>query len=159
MKGALASLARRRAISVFPTPVGPIMRMFLGVISWRMFSPSCMRRQRLRSAIATARLAAFWPTMYLSSSEAISRGVMLDIVRFLMAREFLELELFDGVILIGVDTDIGGDAEAVLDDAERVEFGVTIECARCRQSKGATGTDGHDAFLGLDDVAVAGDDQ
>jgi len=31
MKGALARLARRRAISVFPTPVAPIMRMFLGM--------------------------------------------------------------------------------------------------------------------------------
>ena len=29
-KGASASFARRRAISVLPTPVGPIMRMFLG---------------------------------------------------------------------------------------------------------------------------------
>ena len=33
MNGALASLASRRAISVLPTPVGPIIRMFLGVIS------------------------------------------------------------------------------------------------------------------------------
>ena len=33
MNGAFASLARRRAISVLPTPVGPIMMMFLGVIS------------------------------------------------------------------------------------------------------------------------------
>ena len=32
-KGASASLASRRAISVFPQPVGPIMRMFLGTIS------------------------------------------------------------------------------------------------------------------------------
>ncbi|MCY1311805.1 hypothetical protein D9M70_621550 [compost metagenome] len=78
MKGALANLARRRAISVLPTPVGPIIRMFLGVISWRRGSATCWRRQRLRSATATARLARFWPTMYLSSSETISPGVMLD---------------------------------------------------------------------------------
>lgn len=32
-KGASASLASRRAISVLPHPVGPIMRMFLGTIS------------------------------------------------------------------------------------------------------------------------------
>ena len=32
-KGAFASLASRRAISVLPHPVGPIMSMFLGVIS------------------------------------------------------------------------------------------------------------------------------
>jgi predicted RND superfamily exporter protein len=30
---ALANLAKRRAISVLPTPVGPIIRMFLGVTS------------------------------------------------------------------------------------------------------------------------------
>ena len=35
MKGASANFARRRAISVLPTPVGPIIKMFLGVISWR----------------------------------------------------------------------------------------------------------------------------
>ena len=67
-KGALASLASRRAISVFPTPVGPIIRMFLGEIYALNSSASCMRRQRFRSAIATARLAESWPIMYLSSS-------------------------------------------------------------------------------------------
>ena len=35
MNGALASLASRRAISVLPTPVGPIIRMFLGITSSR----------------------------------------------------------------------------------------------------------------------------
>jgi hypothetical protein len=35
---------------------------------------SCSRRQRLRSAMATARLASAWPTMKRSSSETISRG-------------------------------------------------------------------------------------
>ncbi len=33
MNGAPVSVARRRAISVLPTPVGPIMRMFLGATS------------------------------------------------------------------------------------------------------------------------------
>jgi hypothetical protein len=35
---------------------------------------TCWRRQRLRSAMATARLAASWPTMCLSSSETILHG-------------------------------------------------------------------------------------
>ena len=48
MKGAPASLARRREISVLPTPVGPIIRMFLGNTSSRSFSSSFRRRQRLR---------------------------------------------------------------------------------------------------------------
>jgi hypothetical protein len=56
-EGRVGQRARRRAISVLPTPVGPIIRMFLGVISARSFSSTCWRRQRLRSAMATARLA------------------------------------------------------------------------------------------------------
>src|SRR5882672_6972990 len=74
MKGAPASRASRREISVLPTPVGPIIRMFFGSTSSRSFSSSCNRRQRLRSAMATARLASPWPTMKRSSSETISRG-------------------------------------------------------------------------------------
>ena len=35
MKGAPASFASRRAISVLPTPVGPIIRMFFGITSSR----------------------------------------------------------------------------------------------------------------------------
>ena len=61
--GASAIFARRRATSVFPTPVGPIMMMFFGAISSRSSSGTCCRRQRLRSAIATARFASCWPTM------------------------------------------------------------------------------------------------
>jgi hypothetical protein len=74
MKGAFASLASRRAISVLPTPVGPIIRMFFGNTSSRKLPLSCCRRQRLRSAMDTARLASAWPTMNRSSSETISRG-------------------------------------------------------------------------------------
>src|SRR5271163_3233623 len=74
MNGASARRASRRAISVFPTPVGPIIRMFLGVISSRKASGTRRRRQRLRSATATARLASACPTTNRSSSETISRG-------------------------------------------------------------------------------------
>src|SRR5277367_1227524 len=98
MKGALASRARRRAISVLPTPVGPIIRMFFGVISARRLSATWPRRQRLRKAIATARFAAFWPTMCLSSSSTISLGVICDIA----------LQLLDGQAAVGVDADIRG---------------------------------------------------
>ena len=59
--GACASLASRRAISVFPTPVGPIMMMFFGATSSRSSGGTFCRRQRLRSAMATARLARCWP--------------------------------------------------------------------------------------------------
>ena len=56
--GDCASRASRRAISVLPTPVGPIIRMFFGAISSASSGASFCRRMRLRSAIATARLAA-----------------------------------------------------------------------------------------------------
>jgi hypothetical protein len=58
MKGELVSLARRRAISVLPTPVGPIMMMFFGMISSAISGGSFCRRIRFLSAMATARLAA-----------------------------------------------------------------------------------------------------
>src|SRR5947209_12563884 len=74
MNGAPASLASRRAISVLPTPVGPIIRMFFGSTSSRSEPVSCSLRQRLRKAMDTARLASAWPTMKRSSSETISRG-------------------------------------------------------------------------------------
>ena len=44
-------------------PVGPIIRMFFGTTSSRIASGKRCRRQRLRSAIATARLASCWPMM------------------------------------------------------------------------------------------------
>src|SRR6266852_3912569 len=74
--GQPARRARRRAISVFPTPVGPIMRMFFGKTSSAISGGSFCRRTRFRNATATARFAAACPTMYLSSSRTISRGVM-----------------------------------------------------------------------------------
>ena len=63
MNGAPARRARRREISVLPQPVGPIIRMFFGATSSRSGPCSCCRRQRLRRAMATARLASCWPTM------------------------------------------------------------------------------------------------
>ncbi len=68
INGALASLAKRRAISVFPTPVGPIIKIFFGVISFRKSSLTCIRRQRFLKAIATDFLASFCPMICLSNS-------------------------------------------------------------------------------------------
>mmetsp|Transcript_23620 Transcript_23620/g.54700 ORF Transcript_23620/g.54700 Transcript_23620/m.54700 type:complete len:329 (-) Transcript_23620:146-1132(-) len=74
MKGAFASFASRRATSVLPTPVGPIMRMFFGMISSRNPAGTCCLRHLLRSATATARFASAWPTMYRSRCSTIWRG-------------------------------------------------------------------------------------
>src|SRR3974390_1365042 len=121
MNGASARRARRRAISVFPTPVGPIIRMFFGVISWRSGSATCCRRQRLRSAIATARLAASWPMMCLSSSWTISRGVSAGPgAEPTRGDRFMLLELVDHQVAVGVDADVGRDVERALDDGGRI---------------------------------------
>ena len=64
----------RRATSVLPQPVGPIMRTFRGVTSLRREGGSCRRRHRLRIAMATARFAADWPTMWRLSSATTSVG-------------------------------------------------------------------------------------
>src|SRR6266513_2344446 len=132
MKGASASRARRRAISVLPTPVGPIIRMFLGVISCRRGSATCCRRQRFLSAIATARFARVWPTMCLSSSWTISWGVMEDMgaggrereVRgFWRPRTAVALvQRFDDDLMIGVDAQVGRDRKRLANDGLRVEL-------------------------------------
>src|SRR5512139_1126487 len=130
MNGASASRARRRAISVLPTPVGPIIRMFFGVISLRSGSSTCARRQRLRSAMATARLASCWPMMCLSSSSTISRGV-ID----------MALQLLDRDRGVRVDADLAGDRERFFYDRARVELGVLVERLRRSLRIRATGAD------------------
>src|SRR5215467_8659368 len=117
MNGAPASRAKRREISVLPTPVGPIIRMFFGSTSSRSFSSSLSRRQRLRNAIATARLASPWPTMKRSSSETISRGEK-SVIRL------LRLQLFDRDVAVGVDADVGRDIHRLAHDRLGVEVAV-----------------------------------
>src|SRR5688572_33201394 len=119
MNGARASFASRRAISVLPTPVGPIIRMFFGVISLRSGSLICARRQRLRSAMATARFASCWPMMCLSSSSTISLGV-ID----------MALQLLDRDRGVRVDADLPRDRQRLLDDRARVELAVLVERER-----------------------------
>src|SRR5947208_2398319 len=169
MKGASASRARRRAISVLPTPVGPIIRMFLGVISCRRGSPTRWRRQRFLRAIATARFARVWPTMYLSSSWTISWGVMEDMgaeaesggsrdcTRPWTAAALVQR--FDDDLLIGVDAQVGGDRKGPANDGLRVELGIFEERARCRLRVGASRANRDQPQLRFDDVAHPGDDQ
>src|SRR5690606_20388224 len=181
MNGALASRARRRAISVLPTPVGPIIRMFLGVISLRSSGATRERRQRLRSAMATARLAASWPMMCLSSSCTISRGVssftrapgaaepgrsepgcsgwLADDIGYPRRSGRHGRQLLDGDGAVRVDADVGSDGQGLFDDLPRAEFRVLEQRPRRRVRVGAAGTDGHDVALRLQHVAVAGDDE
>ena len=79
-KGASTSFASLLAISVLPTPVGPIIIMFLGTISSRISSGSRLRLYLLRSAIATVFFASSWPTMYLLSASTVCFGVSIIIL-------------------------------------------------------------------------------
>src|SRR5450755_1170744 len=90
--------------------------MFFGSTSSRSLSSSCSRRQRLRSAMATARLASFWPTMKRSSSETISRGE-----KSVNLSTRLRLQGFDRDITVGVDADVCGDIERLAHDLFGVE--------------------------------------
>src|SRR5580704_14373562 len=148
-KGAPASLARRREISVLPTPVGPIMRMFFGSTSSRIFSSSCRRRHRLRNATATARLASDWPMMKRSSSETISRGEnsVMD-----------NSKLLQGDVAIGVDANIGGNVHGFAHDRLCVERPIE-QSPRRREGVIAARAYSHDAALRLEDVARAGENK
>src|SRR6516162_9982157 len=149
MKGAPASLARRREISVFPTPVGPIIRMFFGSTSSRSFSSSCRRRQRLRSATATARLASTWPMMKRSSSDTISRGE-----KSVMNGS----ELFHGDVAVGKDADVRGNLHGLAHDRLGIERTID-QRASGGERVVAPGTDSHDAGLGFQHITGAGEQQ
>src|SRR3954469_1895620 len=164
MKGASARRASRRAISVLPTPVGPIIRMFFGVISWRSGSATCWRRQRFRSAIATERFARPWPTMYLSSSCTISCGVMPPMgaaSSLLKGNISLEksFQHFDGALVVRVDADVGGDRERLVHDLSWRLFRILQQGARRGLRIRPARADGDEAELRLEHVAQAGDDQ
>ena len=150
MKGAWASRASRRAISVLPQPVGPIIRMFLGRTSSRKDSSSCWRRQRLRRAMATAllgRLLADDETVELGDDLARGEGGH-RLVRVSMIREF-----------VGVDADLGGDPHRLAGDVLGREPVDVDQSPGRGQRVGAARADADQAVLGLEHVAGAGQHQ
>ena len=147
VKGESVSLDRRREISVFPTPVGPMRIMFLGAISSRRSSGTCCRRHRFLRAMETERFALSWPMMYLSSCSTISDGVWLLINAF--------LHLFDSYGFIGIDTYGGCDFHRVFHDAPRIQVRVLHECGSRRLGTGSSGAYPHDALVGFDHIAIA----
>ena len=76
MKGASASFAILLAISVFPTPVEPIIRIFFGLTSSLISLLSLFLLTLLRRATAMVLFASFCPITYLSKLDTISFGVM-----------------------------------------------------------------------------------
>src|SRR3546814_18298536 len=109
MKGASASLARRREISVLPQPVGPIIRIFLGLTSSRSSGARCWRRQRFLSATAPARFAAPWPMLCVSSAATIASRV-----RSLFMGSRLDIDDFEGGLVVGIDEDVGAGLSRLL---------------------------------------------
>src|SRR6185437_12677115 len=132
--------ATRRAISVLPTPVGPIIRMFLGRISRCVSASSCWRRQRLRIATATARLASCWPIMKRSNSATIRRGVRSFSISPSLGKRCSRSEgalRFIGLLRylyqdvpVGEYAEVGGDQHRRLCDLARAHFGVLQERTR-----------------------------
>src|ERR1043165_5156164 len=157
MNGDCASRASRRAISVLPTPVGPIMRMFFGATSSARSGVKRCRRYRLRNAIATASLALACRTTYLSSSATISRGVRdertdaVDGGDWTMAMS----ELFNDDVRVGVDADFGGDGHRLQHDVAGAERAVADEGAGCGQGIGPARSDADDTVIRFDQVAGA----
>ena len=126
-KGAPARRARRREISVFPTPVGPMRMRLLGRIS-SLSSPSTLcRRHRFLREMATAFFASSWPTMYLSNSRDdlpggqspscpspgsyhLPAGLSCSVILLVL------LQLQHADLLVGVNADLPGDLQGPLDD-------------------------------------------
>ena len=74
INGASANLDNLLEISVLPTPVGPIIKMFFGKTSSRISSGNSCLLHLFLKAIATALFASDWPITNRSSSETISLG-------------------------------------------------------------------------------------
>jgi hypothetical protein len=68
-------------------------------------------------------------------------------------------QLFNRELVVGIDADLSGDLQAFLGDLAGVEFGVLDQGAGGGEGVAAAGADGDDALVGLDDVAVAAEDE
>ena len=72
--GASANFDNRLDISVLPTPVGPIIKIFFGSTSFFISPLSACLLHLFLNATATAFFALFCPTTNLSNSDTISLG-------------------------------------------------------------------------------------
>src|SRR5438445_7055199 len=141
------------------------MMMFFGAISSRSSGASCCRRQRLRRAMATARLAAFWPTMYLSSSRTISFGVSASAgvsTSFTSPGSWMTMAAvlfgaFDRDVVIGVDADGGGDLQGLCGDLPGAHRRMCGQSARGGERIRAAAADGQNPVVRLDEISGAGD--
>src|SRR5215204_1534391 len=81
-------------------------------------------------------------------------------MRFEVAHRPRGSNLLDDYVLVSVDADLSCDAERALRDLPRAQLGMLGQCARRGERVRAAGADGEDAaFVGRDDVAVAGEEE
>jgi hypothetical protein len=74
-------------------------------------------------------------------------------------RHGADAQLDDGDVAVGVDADVAGDLERLANDARRIELRVFLERARRGERVAAATADRDDLVIGLDDVAVATDQE
>ena len=82
MKGELASFASRRAISVLPTPVGPIMMMFLGMILFRQLGRELLAAHAVSQGDGDGALGG-----------VLADDVLVELADDLFRRQVVELDL------------------------------------------------------------------
>src|SRR5688572_22969736 len=92
-----------------------------------------------------------------SDDQEAASGSILFAVR--VRRQASGFQLVDDEIPVRVDTDIRRYVQRPLDDVARREVGARDERAGGGQRERPAGADGGHVVLGLDDVAVAGDDE
>ena len=92
MNGALASRARRRAISVLPTPVGPIINIFFGVIANAAYGISQQINNAL-NILAQGVTASMSPVLMKAAGEK-NYEKMLYMMRTMAKLSFFSISIF-----------------------------------------------------------------
>src|SRR5690625_3416160 len=145
----------RLAISVFPTPVGPIISMFFGMTSSRRSSSSIILLNRFRMAMATFLFASPWPMMSSSSLDVISLGV-----KFCFNINAPLIDRFYYYIIVCEHTDFTCDKQAVIGDLFCRELtAVPFQSTSCTERIVAAAADGEYAVVRFDHFACARDEE
>src|SRR5215472_3457548 len=108
--------------------------------------------------MATARLAAACPTMYLSSSATIRRGVSASIVRGDTARGAVLIALVENLhrhTVVGEHADLGGDPERLARNFLGRQSRMLEQRARRGQGIRAPGAHRGDAVIWFHHIAAA----
>ena len=114
------------AISVLPTPVGPMSMMFLGAISSRMGGGTCCRRQRLRRGHRHRPLGR--PLADDVAVQLLDDGLGVSDQRRVWW--VATSQLLEDPLVVGVDADVAGDLHGSLGDLARRQLVFSSRRAR-----------------------------